>query len=605
MFNPHLLTAAEQSDQSSPAGPDAQSAAAQPDMVLPNVQMMSFRPMTMPTMSPTFLPGLPRPPMYFSPFTSQLSMSQSGMSNPFGGMPYHFGQPPGVQPVNLYSGGVPVQVGGPSSEGHSERQRPDTHGRSGNNLPSSQTSYQASLQKQQKGGSHSGTHQGPKDASGQRNNQKPPGLPNQFAKLSSHNRHEDKGNPHNRRGGEGRDSWSGGYKPKTNSNNPYLCDETEHSSSKQRSDSRSLQTLGKREPYQDDRHKPRKEQQKFDISDEEEEVDDEVVFAEKQQLPGEEKLALAGLTTPELTTPEEIRKWVQARRANYPTKAKVAQKERELFEQGESGKLKESELSRLEVRLRKKLMILDYDPVQERNRQRDKRKLLERIGRKTKLRRTGKNGGNGPNQKPEGDVPAGNKTPQQDVRQQKEKPSWSENKQPMPSSDFHGGASSTTAEDIKDDVSDTNPEHALRYSISHSSDSESSEDERPPVEVSMKKDLSVLAAMGVKEEELINESATKKILPTEQPSQFKKPPTKPALTPESIISHSITRKQEDSSAIENFMKAKTSTRNFKRQQGSLLSNLLLEDVYKERDTILQTLRYIVKKNFFQQQSGTQ
>ena len=40
----------------------------------------------------------------------------------------------------------------------------------------------------------------------------------------------------------------------------------------------------------------------------------------------DEKISLAGLVNPNLMTPEEIRKWVMARKKNYPTKTKVLEK---------------------------------------------------------------------------------------------------------------------------------------------------------------------------------------------------------------------------------------------------------------------------------------
>lgn len=601
MFNPRLLrTTAD--EEETPTHHIPQPTPAQ-DHALPSVQMMAFRPMT--TSSPTS-PGMAQLPMYYN----QMQMNQINMMPgmfQLQGMPYGFGgnihqgqQQPDIRP----NYGFPVM----QQQYLGMMQSPFAGGASFSMLSAQNV---VAEQRQQERPQESQRNSSNQDNRNPRRDDRPStNSSNQFAKIGSYNKQQDKSNSYSRdnyadrKERDNRTQQSGGYKPKQGfaSSNPYADDYPDRDQNREKRemprrnhiDSENL--LAKRAPvHSSDRHRSETvEQTKLDISDEEEEIDEEALLAKNTEKVGEEKLALAGLIAPSLNTPDEISKWIKARKFNYPTRAKIAQKEEELIARGESGKLKESELSKLEVRLRKKLQILDYDPMQERNRQRDKRKLLERIGRKTKIRRTGKQ--DAPERKPEGDANYRPKNHKQDHQSpKKEGVGWQENKQPIPQVSNQKGASATTTDETRDDTSESTNTENLRYSLSHSSDEDSSQDDRPPVEVCMKKEIGVLAAMGAKQEDLA--PPVKKESEVEPVNTFKKPPNKPTLTPESIIAHLMSRREEDSSAIENFMKAKSSTRNFKRQQGSLLSNLLLEDVYKERDTILQTLRYIMKSNF--------
>lgn len=590
MFNPRLLrSTAEEEDQSEN---QINQATGDPLHALPSVQMMAFRPMN----SAPANPGLNQPPIYYN----QMQMNQVNMMPPMfplQSLPFGFGGP-----INQGQNEAHSNYGFPMMQQYLGIPQNFTLG-----APFSLPSQHANPDQKSK----ERPQELPKvnisqDNRHSRGDDRNTGNPTTFAKLGSYNKQQDKGSSYSRENyGDRRQRDDRGssfgvqkQKPSYASSNPYADDYPEKSNKPDRSPKNLASpesSLGKRShmPSADRENPIRLDAAPLDISDEDEDVDEEALYAKNVEKVGEEKLALAGLIAPGLNTPEEIHKWIQARKHNYPTRAKIAQKEKELIACGESGKLKESELSRLEVRLRKKLLILDYDPIQERNRQRDKRKLLERIGRKTKMRRTGKH--DQPAGKPEIDSQKRPKNQQQDIQAKKtESPKWQVNNEPMQQTKPSKVVSATTADETNDEGSETENLEQLRYSLSDSSDELSSEDDRPPVEVCMKKEVGVLAAMGAKEEDL---TTTKKELEVEPTIAFKKPPTKPTLTPESIIAHLMSRREEDSSAIENFMKAKSSTRHFKRQQGSLLSNLLVEDVYKERDTILQTLRYIIKSNF--------
>ena len=220
----------------------------------------------------------------------------------------------------------------------------------------------------------------------------------------------------------------------------------------------------------------------------------------------EDKISLTGLLSRSHQTKEEVEKWVRARRHNFPTRENIRRKEEAIERDGEAGKMKESELSILEVKLRKKLMIMDYNPYEEKRLHRERKSLLHRINSGKRLRLQ---------QAQPGDPQAPDALPRADRRPKKEK------------------------------------------------------------------------------------KAEKKALPGD-PADGEEPRKPRAHTPQDIIDHLQSRRLEDGCAIESFIHDKPQTDRFKYQQNTLLSHLLLDDVYRERSTVLQAIRHLVKNNFLQQ-----
>ncbi len=215
----------------------------------------------------------------------------------------------------------------------------------------------------------------------------------------------------------------------------------------------------------------------------------------------EEKISLTGLLSKSNQSKEEVAKWVRARRFNFPTRENILRKERAIAEDGEAGKMKESELSVLEVKLRKKLMIMDYNPYEEKRLHRERKTLLHRINSRKRLQAHPE----------ERRTPAS--TPHDKKAKKEKRP---DRKQP--------------------------PETA------------------PPAD----------------------------------------DPRKPrAHTAQDIIEHLQARSLEDHCAIESFIRDKPQSDRFRHQQNSLLSHLLLADIYRERSIVLQAVRHLVKQDFLQ------
>lgn len=221
----------------------------------------------------------------------------------------------------------------------------------------------------------------------------------------------------------------------------------------------------------------------------------------------EDKLALTGLLSKAHQSKEELEKWVRARRLNFPTRENILRKQQAAERDGEAGKMKESELSVLEVKLRKKLTILDYNPHEEKRLQRERKSLLHRINSRKRLL---------------GSFPPGEDRPAQDA--------------PHP-------------------------------------DRKHRKDKR---------------------------ADRKTQLAPEDPGRPDEEPRKPrAHTAQDIIEHLQARRLEDDNAISSFIRDKPQTDRFKHQQHSLLSHLLLADIYRERSIVLQAVRHLVKHDFLQ------
>ena len=230
---------------------------------------------------------------------------------------------------------------------------------------------------------------------------------------------------------------------------------------------------------------------------------------EEEEDLGEDKIALTGLLSKSHQSKEEVEKWVRARRQNFPTRENVRRRQQAAERDGEAGKMKESELSILEVKLRKKLTILDYNPHEEKRLHRERKTLLHRINSRKRLLAS---------QPPAEERHPAPDAPQPDRKHRKDK---------------------------KHDRKPQGPEDPAA---------------RPPEE-----------------------------------------PRRPrAHTPQDIIEHLQARRLEDDCAISSFIRDKPQTDRFKHQQHSLLSHLLLADIYRERSIVLQAVRHLVKQDFLQQ-----
>jgi hypothetical protein len=251
---------------------------------------------------------------------------------------------------------------------------------------------------------------------------------------------------------------------------------------------------------------------------------------------------------------------VAARRRNFPTRENLARKEAELLKDGKAGKMAESELSQLEVKLRKKLCIMDYDPAEERRLNRTKRGLLKRIN-------SGKRYRTGALRKTEAD--------DDDV---------SEERKPEESKATEGPSKEERERS----------RHQMRNEMKGLSKAK-----RIKLKAKQKEDKANEQTKEKTNEEIIDELKKEAgDLPASEPVvEAKKPPKSHSAM--DIINHLKSRKQEDQALVDNFLSEKPSSDKFRYHQNNLLSNLMLEDVFKERNIMLQALRHIVSNNFLQ------
>lgn len=91
------------------------------------------------------------------------------------------------------------------------------------------------------------------------------------------------------------------------------------------------------------------------------------------------KISMGGLLNPNNLSQDEIDKWLKARRKNYPTRQNIEIKRARIENGEEEGDLDEQELSKLELKLRKKIMILTSDPREERRKEKEMRFLFRNL----------------------------------------------------------------------------------------------------------------------------------------------------------------------------------------------------------------------------------
>jgi len=308
-------------------------------------------------------------------------------------------------------------------------------------------------------------------------------------------------------------------------------------------------------------------------------------YVEEEKL--EEKISLTGLINPTYCTPEEIQKWRKARLANFPSRENIARKEAEIAKGEVSGKIKESELCKLEVKLRKKLMLLDYDPYQERQTQRAKRALLKKMSSRRPTLARNRNSNRPPKQrlpepKQEQIATDHKKKPSKQTPLIEEESDAEDDNPRRADRSASGSPPPAPLPPLSSSSSASKSNHHSRASSSHSGRARSRDNDRP-VEISMPRNANAIAKG--------EQSGENTGIPGPRRGKI--------LTPEEIIAHLSERRNEDANLVHNFLHDKASSDRFRHQQNNLLSSLLLQDVYNERNVILQSLRYMITHNFFQ------
>lgn len=277
------------------------------------------------------------------------------------------------------------------------------------------------------------------------------------------------------------------------------------------------------------------------------------------------KLCAGGLTGPQLNTPQEIERWVQARKKNYPTRAKINNQTEE-----PSSPLP---MSQLEKRLRKKLRLSDFNPAEERRANRERKEILGRLQGGRPGNRRGNRQAKKDKQKEE---PGSEEKTKPEAEQQNEDPS---------------GVSTEVIPPKEEFIPRSNKDHPLKKQKREEkrTQKEKLKDQKPPTS----KDLSKSAPKSNTNKSLPEAERESSQAQAEISQDQEAAPQRQWLTSSSIIGHLTERRGEDQALVERFVQRETGPGGRHRHiENTILSSLLLNDVYKERSIILSSIRYI-------------
>ena len=302
------------------------------------------------------------------------------------------------------------------------------------------------------------------------------------------------------------------------------------------------------------------------------------------------KLSIGGLINPKFVSEEEIKKWLNARRKNYPTRKNIEEKRLRQERGEEEGELNEEELSQLELKLRKKIMILTSDPREERRRQKEMRFLFrnltcikKRRPQRNQQRQAEKGQGLNKGKKVKNEPEIAENTPVEEKQEKLGKNS----KASRSSSDNE--APPQEVKIVKDEpVERIEPTRAVK--VPHYTKNEPNEPENAE---------NVKKVTFAENDQKQTPSKPGTAPNTQKTSDRKARPPKKSHTYQEIIQHLSQRRDEDEAMIENFLSEKPNSDRFRYQQNTLLTSLLIDEVYSERSTMLKVLRYLRKNNFMQ------
>jgi len=314
-------------------------------------------------------------------------------------------------------------------------------------------------------------------------------------------------------------------------------------------------------------------------------------FQRKVHEPIQEKVRIKNEIDPSKPehSKEEIKKWIESRKKNYPSKANLARKELEKKLKEETGEVVETSLSILEQKLRKKIRILSMiDNKADRKREYEKNYLFRCVTNPYKKVKTSTFTTS------EGNYGKEDRLEKEERITHEEKIEENDIQKP------HDENETQTNQNVYDVFKE------FQMQINQMEDDKEFENEDgTPIE---RKIISQKSLGNQNEEVYIPKEPIKK--PT-KPIQKKLKKTPKALvktvesqkkteTIEEIIENLKQRKENDDQEYVKVLEGKSSTADFKYKSNTLLANLLLDSIYHEKNAILQCLRYIVKEEFFDQ-----
>ena len=307
-------------------------------------------------------------------------------------------------------------------------------------------------------------------------------------------------------------------------------------------------------------------------------------YQRKAQEPKQQKTKVRSEVDPSKPehSKDEIKKWIESRKRNYPSKANLARKELEKKLKEETGEVVETSLSILEQKLRKKIRILSMiESKADRKREYEKNYLFRCVTNPYKKVKTATFVTSEDNQDKEKD-----KEKEEKIEDHPLQKNIEENKV-----------------QANQDVYDAFKEFQMKINQMEK-DEENNEDGSPVERKTIsQKDLNnqveeIENVFDDKRESKPTKTIPKKLKKT--PKVLIKPTEGPKKTEtiEEIIETLKQRKENDEQEYIKILEGKSGTSDFKYKSNTLLANLLIDSIYHEKNAILQCLRYIVKENFF-------
>jgi len=295
-------------------------------------------------------------------------------------------------------------------------------------------------------------------------------------------------------------------------------------------------------------------------------------------------------------TKEEILKWIEQRKKNFPSKANIARKELENKLKEETGEIVEPALSILEKKLRRRISVLGMiDGKANRKKEFERNYLLKCVTNPYKKLKT-TTLGHPSNEEKEEKEEKGEKGEKGEEEQAENQKVEEENKDKEETKNMYDAFKEFQMQ--INQIEDEKPE-----------DGEVRDDDEPVErKIITEKHLEKRIAENNKGEksgkfERPGDRKGKKVLP----KNLKKTPKPVAAEPEGekktesiedIIANLRQRKEKDDQEFSKVLEGTANTADFKYRSNTLLANLLIDSIYQEKNVILQCLRYIVRENFF-------
>lgn len=316
----------------------------------------------------------------------------------------------------------------------------------------------------------------------------------------------------------------------------------------------------------------------------------------QQQEPKKQKAKLRHEIDPSKpeNSKDEVTKWVESRKKNYPSKANNNRKELEKKLREETGEIVEPCLSILEQKLRKKIRVLSMiDGRTNRKREFEKNYLLRYVTNPYKKVKVST--ANGAEEK------IVEKTENPNKEDEELKQEEAEEKQIPAEKDVYD-----VFQEFQKQITELENDKQVEGEIAGQNCDDECPVERKCVS---QKSMGLLSVDKAEPEKVQTKETPREKRPIKISGALKtklgskaliKHPTEIKKTEsiDEIIESLKQKKDKDDSELTNVFTGPPRTSDYKYKTNTLLANLLIDSIYNEKNAIFQCLRYIVRENFF-------